>query len=106
VGKPRGSASAAWPVSAAPGEPITEQRARRLSPAGVPSLGTLLTKSNSGEVLARSNTVLAGYWENPAPTTMKSYDSAINRLLENFRAHQELASDASPKRAGEAISRP
>jgi acyl-CoA synthetase (AMP-forming)/AMP-acid ligase II len=42
-----------------------EERAKRLSRAGVPSLGTRLSVSDSGEVLARSNTVLAGYWENP-----------------------------------------
>ena len=42
-----------------------EERAKRLSRAGVPSLGTRLEISDSGEVLARSNTVLAGYWENP-----------------------------------------
>ena len=39
-------------------------RARALSRAGVPALGTRLTTSESGEVLAQSNTVLAGYWEN------------------------------------------
>src|SRR3712207_4212475 len=42
-----------------------EERAKRLSRAGVPPLGTRLEVSDSGEVLARSNTVLAGYWENP-----------------------------------------
>jgi fatty-acyl-CoA synthase len=42
-----------------------EERAKRLSRAGVPSLGTRLQVSESGEVLAQSNTVLAGYWENP-----------------------------------------
>lgn len=42
-----------------------EERARRLSRAGVPSLGTRLATSDVGEVLARSNTVLEGYWENP-----------------------------------------
>jgi acyl-CoA synthetase (AMP-forming)/AMP-acid ligase II len=31
----------------------------------VPGLGTRLTTSESGEVLARGNTVMAGYWENP-----------------------------------------
>src|SRR3954451_9150999 len=40
-------------------------RAKRLSRAGVPALGTRLTVSESGEVLAQGNTVLAGYWENP-----------------------------------------
>jgi fatty-acyl-CoA synthase len=42
-----------------------EERARQLSRAGVPSLGTRLAISDTGEVLAQSNTVLAGYWENP-----------------------------------------
>jgi acyl-CoA synthetase (AMP-forming)/AMP-acid ligase II len=40
-------------------------RARALSRAGVPALGTRMATSESGEVLAQSNTVLAGYWENP-----------------------------------------
>ncbi|MPQ96854.1 AMP-binding protein [Modestobacter sp. I12A-02628] len=42
-----------------------EERAKALSRAGVPALGTRLRTSDSGEVLARGNTVLAGYWENP-----------------------------------------
>ena len=42
-----------------------QERARQLSRAGVPSLGTRLDVSDTGEVLAQSNTVLAGYWENP-----------------------------------------
>ncbi len=42
-----------------------QERAKQLSRAGVPSLGTQLSTTDSGEVLARSNTVLAGYWENP-----------------------------------------
>ena len=42
-----------------------EERARALSRAGVPALGTRIRVSESGEVLARGNTVLAGYWENP-----------------------------------------
>jgi fatty-acyl-CoA synthase len=40
-------------------------RAKALSRAGVPALGTRLTTGESGEVLAQGNTVLAGYWENP-----------------------------------------
>ena len=42
-----------------------EERAKRLARAGVPALGTRLQTSETGEVLARSNTVLAGYWQNP-----------------------------------------
>src|SRR3954454_11841177 len=42
-----------------------EERAKRLSRAGVPALGTRIDVSESGEVLAQGNTVLAGYWENP-----------------------------------------
>jgi acyl-CoA synthetase (AMP-forming)/AMP-acid ligase II len=34
----------------------------------VPALGTRLRISDTGEVLARGNTVLAGYWENPDAT--------------------------------------
>lgn len=40
-------------------------RARRLSRAGAPALGTQLRTSEGGEVLARSNVVMAGYWNNP-----------------------------------------
>jgi acyl-CoA synthetase (AMP-forming)/AMP-acid ligase II len=42
-----------------------EERARKLSRAGVPAIGTRLTTSDVGEVLAQGNVVLAGYWENP-----------------------------------------
>jgi acyl-CoA synthetase (AMP-forming)/AMP-acid ligase II len=40
-------------------------RARRLSRAGAPALGVQLRTSPSGEVLARSNVVMAGYWDSP-----------------------------------------
>ncbi len=40
-------------------------RTRRLSRAGAPALGVQLRTSESGEVLARSNVVMAGYWDNP-----------------------------------------
>jgi acyl-CoA synthetase (AMP-forming)/AMP-acid ligase II len=40
-------------------------RAKALSRAGAPALGTRLATNESGEVLAQGNTVLAGYWENP-----------------------------------------
>ncbi len=42
-----------------------EERATRLTRAGQPALGTTLKISESGEVLARSNVVLEGYWEQP-----------------------------------------
>jgi acyl-CoA synthetase (AMP-forming)/AMP-acid ligase II len=45
-----------------------EERAKRLSRAGAPALGTRLRTSDSGEVLAQGNTVLAGYWQNPDAT--------------------------------------
>jgi fatty-acyl-CoA synthase len=45
-----------------------EEQAKRLSRAGVPALGTRLRISDTGEVLARGNTVLAGYWQNPDAT--------------------------------------
>ena len=42
-----------------------EDRARRLSRAGAPALGVQLRTSEIGEVLARSNVVMAGYWASP-----------------------------------------
>jgi fatty-acyl-CoA synthase len=46
----------------------TTERASRLSRAGVPALGVTLETDDSGEVLARSNVVLQGYWDNPDAT--------------------------------------
>jgi fatty-acyl-CoA synthase len=46
-----------------------EEQATRLTRAGAPALGVRLRisedESNAGEVLARSNVVLEGYWEQP-----------------------------------------
>jgi acyl-CoA synthetase (AMP-forming)/AMP-acid ligase II len=42
-----------------------EERARRLGRAGMPALGTRIAVSDTGEVLARGNTVLEGYWAQP-----------------------------------------
>ena len=44
------------------------ERAAKLGRAGVPALGVTMTTDESGEVLARSNVVLEGYWENPDAT--------------------------------------
>ncbi|MCC5953215.1 MAG: AMP-binding protein [Acidimicrobiia bacterium] len=44
------------------------ERARLLGRAGVPALGVRLRVADSGEVLARSNHVMAGYWEQPEAT--------------------------------------
>lgn len=44
------------------------ERARKLSRAGLPALGVRLRVADSGEVLARSNVVLDGYWEKPEET--------------------------------------
>ncbi|MFJ4191160.1 AMP-binding protein [Kitasatospora sp. NPDC089509] len=44
------------------------ERAEKLVQAGAPALGTQLRVDASGEVLVRSNTVLAGYWQQPAAT--------------------------------------
>ncbi|GAC1611579.1 MAG: AMP-binding protein [Mycobacteriales bacterium] len=42
--------------------------ASRLARAGMPALGVRLAISDSGEVLAQSNVVLEGYWEQPEAT--------------------------------------
>jgi acyl-CoA synthetase (AMP-forming)/AMP-acid ligase II len=45
-----------------------EERARLLSRAGAPALGVRLAVDDEGEVLARSNHVFAGYWQQPEET--------------------------------------
>ena len=45
-----------------------EERAKRLARAGMPALGVRLAISEQGEVLARSNVVLEGYWQQPDAT--------------------------------------
>ena len=43
-------------------------RAARLSRAGAPAIGISMSTSDQGEVLARGNVVMAGYWEQPDET--------------------------------------
>ena len=43
-------------------------RASRLGRAGAPALGVQVTTSDDGEVLARTNVVLKGYWNQPEAT--------------------------------------
>jgi acyl-CoA synthetase (AMP-forming)/AMP-acid ligase II len=45
-----------------------EERARLLSRAGAPALGVRVAIDDSGEVLARSNNVMIGYWNDPDAT--------------------------------------
>jgi acyl-CoA synthetase (AMP-forming)/AMP-acid ligase II len=52
-------------ATAADDDPPDEDRARKLSRAGAPALGVQLRTSEVGEVLARSNVVMAGYWASP-----------------------------------------
>jgi len=42
-----------------------DQRARKLMRAGTPAVGTEIRIDAQGEVLARSNTIMAGYWNQP-----------------------------------------
>jgi acyl-CoA synthetase (AMP-forming)/AMP-acid ligase II len=44
------------------------ERAKRLSRAGAPALGVRMRVDAQGELLARANVVLAGYWEQPQAT--------------------------------------
>ena len=44
------------------------ERSQRLSRAGVPAIGVRVAVDDEGEVLARSNHVFAGYWEQPEET--------------------------------------
>jgi acyl-CoA synthetase (AMP-forming)/AMP-acid ligase II len=44
------------------------ERARRLSRAGVPAVGVRMAVNDEGELLARSNHVFQGYWNQPEET--------------------------------------
>ncbi len=50
------------------------ERARRLSRAGVPAIGVRMDVDATEEVLARSNHVFAGYWEQPVETAKAIVD--------------------------------
>lgn len=44
------------------------ERAQRLSRAGVPTIGITMSVAPDGELLARGNQILQGYWDNPEAT--------------------------------------
>jgi acyl-CoA synthetase (AMP-forming)/AMP-acid ligase II len=50
------------------------ERARRLSRAGVPAVGVRMRVDEQGELLARSNHVFDGYWNQPAETARAIVD--------------------------------
>jgi fatty-acyl-CoA synthase len=50
------------------------ERARRLSRAGVPAVGVRMRVDDEGEVLARSNHVFEGYWNQPEETAKAIVD--------------------------------
>jgi acyl-CoA synthetase (AMP-forming)/AMP-acid ligase II len=50
------------------------ERARRQSWAGVPAVGVRMAVSAEGEILARSNHVFEGYWEQPVETSQAIVD--------------------------------
>jgi acyl-CoA synthetase (AMP-forming)/AMP-acid ligase II len=50
------------------------ERAVQLSRAGVPAIGVRMDVNSEGEVLARSNHVFDGYWEQPAETSKAIVD--------------------------------
>ena len=51
-----------------------EERAGKLVRAGAPALGVRLRTDEQGEVLARSNVILEGYWERPDETSKALVD--------------------------------
>ena len=55
------------------------ERARKLSRAGAPALGVRLRLEDDGEILARGNHVLAGYWEQPEATAETLRDGWLLR---------------------------
>jgi fatty-acyl-CoA synthase len=51
-----------------------EERSRLQAQAGVPAVGVQVRTADDGEVLARSNHVFAGYWEQPEETAQALVD--------------------------------
>ncbi len=49
-------------------------RAVKLNRAGAPAIGCQMAVDSEGEILARSNVVMAGYWEQPDQTAMAIRD--------------------------------
>jgi fatty-acyl-CoA synthase len=56
---------------------VTE-RAQRLSRAGVPAIGCTMAITESGEITARSNVVMDGYWDQPEATAEALRDGAFH----------------------------
>jgi fatty-acyl-CoA synthase len=53
--------------------PVSEQ-ATRLNKAGAPVVGCTMDISSSGEIMARGNMIMEGYWEQPDQTDAAIYD--------------------------------
>ncbi len=51
-----------------------EERAAKLVRAGAPAIGVRVRTDDTGEVLARSNVILEGYWERPDETSKALVD--------------------------------
>lgn len=56
-----------------------DQRAQRLSRAGAPVIGVEVSTSAEGEVLARGNVVMEGYWDQPSETAAAIHPGADGR---------------------------
>ena len=50
------------------------ERASKLSAAGVPAIGVEMKTDASGEILARSNVIMQGYWNQPEATSAAIVD--------------------------------
>ncbi|MEM1333411.1 MAG: AMP-binding protein [Actinomycetota bacterium] len=55
-----------------------DERAQRLSRAGVPAIGVTMGVTEQGEITARSNVVMEGYWEQPDATAQAIYDGCFH----------------------------
>ena len=50
------------------------ERAVKLARAGAPSIGTTMAVDSEGEIMARSNTIMEGYWQQPEQTALAIRD--------------------------------
>jgi fatty-acyl-CoA synthase len=74
------------------------ERAARLGRAGVPTVGVKMRVDDEGEVLARGNVVLAGYWEQPEATDAAVRDGWFHTGDGGFIDHEGYVNVADRKK--------
>ena len=81
------------------------ERAQRLGRAGAPALGVRLSVDAEGEVLAASNVVMAGYWEQPEQTAEAIHDGWFHTGDGGIDRRRALPHDRRPQEGRDHLRR-